>query len=128
MSGSSSRGGPWPSFALSTETVNGVLLVHVSGELDLGHADRLAAALDAEPPGAEATPVAIDLREVTFIDSTGVRALLEAKRGADERGRVLALVAPSAPVQRVLQLSELMEALNVVDAADADTIARLQAT
>jgi hypothetical protein len=46
MSGSSSREGPWPSFAPSTETVNGVLPVRVSG--DLGHADRLTAALDPD--------------------------------------------------------------------------------
>ena len=127
MSGSSSREEPWPTFALSTETVNGVLVVHVSGELDLGHADRLSAALNDEPAGAGGTPVAIDMSEVTFIDSTGVRALLQAKRRADDAGAAFALVAPSAPVLRVLQLSELMEALNVIDAVDADTVARLRA-
>jgi hypothetical protein len=53
MSGSSSREGPFPSFAPSTETVNGVPPVRGSG--DLGHADRLTAALDT---GAIARPQA----------------------------------------------------------------------
>jgi anti-anti-sigma factor len=127
MSRSSSRGGVPPPFALSTETLNGVLVVHVSGELDLGHADRLAAALEAEPTGEEGgRRVAIDMHEVAFIDSTGVRALLQAKRRTEDAGGVLALVAPSAAVLRVLQLSELTDALNVIDAVDAEEMARLQ--
>jgi anti-anti-sigma factor len=62
------------------------------GELDLGTADRLEHAL------AEAgDDVLLDLRELTFMDSTGVRLLLEAA----ERGGGLRILAPAGGDARV---------------------------
>jgi anti-sigma B factor antagonist len=56
------------------------------GELDLGSAPRLERAL------ADAgDDVVLDLRQLTFMDSTGVRVLLEA---AEQCGRALRILAP----------------------------------
>jgi len=56
------------------------------GELDLGSAPQLEQAL------AEAgDDVLLDLRDLTFMDSTGVRVLLEA---AEREGRALRILAP----------------------------------
>lgn len=58
--------------------------LRVTGELDLAGCDRLVERVAAAVrPGA---PVHIDLRAVTFLDSTGVRALLAADRRAREGG------------------------------------------
>ena len=81
------------------------------GELDLVGAPRL---LDALPgPGSE--PVVIDLGAVGFMDSSGLRSLLEARRRCAEAGRGFALARPSDAVQRVLELVDLTDEFDVVE-------------
>ncbi len=106
-------------FSVSDELREGVCIVRVTGELDLGNAARVGEALAAQ--AHTPSSVVIDLREVTFMDSTGVRELLEAKRLTEESGGRLALLAPSRPVQRVLELSRLIEVFEVI--TDLDDLA-----
>lgn len=75
-------------------------LVRVRGEIDATNAPSFADALQAVATigGRE---VDLDLSSVTFIDSTGIRALLEGRR----LGLDLRLVASSAQVDRVLQMA-----------------------
>jgi anti-anti-sigma factor len=63
------------------------------GELDLGSAGALASALE-QAPG----PVLLDLRKLTFMDSTGVRVLLEA---AERAGAGLRILPPAGGDARV---------------------------
>jgi len=63
-------------------------------------------------------PLALDLSEVGFIDSTGVRALIGCRESSDR----FALVAPSAVVQRLLVLAGLTESfVTVASVADLGT-------
>jgi anti-anti-sigma factor len=78
------------------------------GELDIGATGVLVAACR---DGVDR----IDLRGVTFLDSSGVRELMRAHRSVRTRGLDLVLVSPSAPVRRVLALLGLTEHLPVVD-------------
>ena len=55
----------------------------------------------------------LDLPGVTFIDSSGLRVLVEAHQLRIERGTRLVLRAPSAPVQRLLEISGLAGHLDV---------------
>ena len=81
--------------------VDGV--VHVGGEIDLATAPRLDACLDAATGGLR-----IDLSEVTFVDSIGLRVLLDHHRVQRRRGEVFRIVAMSQPVRRLLQLTGLL--------------------
>ena len=84
------------------------LVLAVSGELDAGSVPELEAEL--ERVKAEGHPrVVLDLRQLTFVDSAGVTALLRAKKAADEAGRVLVLRGPTAQVERVLSLVGLRD-------------------
>jgi len=78
-----------------------VTVFRLVGELDLASAPDLIAALT---DGA-ATPVVLDMAGVGFVDSTGVRVLLEAQAASPQR--VVALMAPSRAVTRVLDLTRL---------------------
>ena len=53
--------------------------IRVSGELDLGNADSLDAAL-LEGEAGDASRILLDLEQLVFIDSTGLRAILKATR------------------------------------------------
>jgi anti-anti-sigma factor len=75
-----------------TRDARGGSRIALHGELDLGSAPRLEQAL------AEAgDDVLLDLRGLTFMDSTGVRVLLEAA----ERGGGLRVLAPTGGEARV---------------------------
>ncbi len=82
----------------------GRLLIRVSGELDLVTAPQMSAALAQ----ASGRPVTVDLSELAFMDSTGLRALLSAAREhADLRMR-----GPlEPPVQRLLELTQTLAIL-----------------
>jgi anti-anti-sigma factor len=69
--------------------------VWVSGEIDLATADQLRKALECPQPRLE-----VDLTNVTFMDLTGLRCLIEAAEAHEE----VALVA-SPRVDRLIELT-----------------------
>jgi stage II sporulation protein AA (anti-sigma F factor antagonist) len=74
----------------------------IAGELDLGTVSKLR---DALTPFVGDGEVTLDLSELTFIDSTGIHALLDVARSQD--GKKLILESPTEPVRRVLEILEL---------------------
>ncbi|MFJ9775749.1 STAS domain-containing protein [Kitasatospora sp. NPDC101157] len=77
-----------------------------AGELDMdqvpvfNHAAHRALAARPVPP-----MLLLDLREVTFIDSAGLNALLLTRIQADRQGTVVHLVQPSERVARLLEVT-----------------------
>jgi anti-sigma B factor antagonist len=94
------------------------ILVELSGELDLATAAKLEDELKhIEQKGTG--PIALDLRPLAFMDSSGLRALLSADARAREAGRRLVLIRGDERVQRVLRITRLDERLEIVDSVDA---------
>lgn len=77
--------------------------VQIIGEVDLACVDLLAQALGAAL--STGCPVVADCSKITFLDSTGLRALLEARDLAHKSHAGFRLSSVSAAVQRVLELS-----------------------
>ena len=75
----------------------------LAGELDSATAPQLAAAVVHIPMGAS-TMLVVGLREVTFIDCAGIRAILEIQELCVQRGCGFSLVPGCAPVQRLFEL------------------------
>lgn len=90
------------------------MVVTVSGELDLLSAPELTVALDTVLSATD-RPIAIDLNETTFMDSTGVHALVNASHQARAH---FAVICGPGPVRRTLDLLGLTEPLCVVDSLD----------
>lgn len=90
-----------------------VEVVVLTGEHDLGTAPRVREAL--ERIAAQNKAVVIDLCEATFVDSSILGALLEARRGALESGRGfgVACSGDAEPVRRVLEVTGLADELPV---------------
>lgn len=105
-----------PGFAVATEERGDRLHVIPRGELDLATAPELERVL-TERLGGE-TPVVLDLRELAFMDSSGVRSLVTAHRLAADGGPGLTIVRPDAgsPTSRVLDIAGIAEQLGMVDA------------
>jgi anti-anti-sigma factor len=81
-----------------------VLVLSLAGELDLADAPALR---DALRGAVERSPrrLVVDLAEVTFVDSTVLGALVEAR--ARIGGEAFALAAPGLEVRRALEVSGL---------------------
>jgi anti-anti-sigma factor len=103
-----------PLFEVSHERREASVLVSARGEIDLVTSPELRAALLDER--AQAPLVVLDLRDVTFIDSSGLGVIVGQQKRSQERGARFALaVGGSLPVQRILDLSGLVKVLDIVD-------------
>ncbi len=88
-----------------TAEQKGFQVVQVQGEVDLSWSQKLRkAVLDALAKGQ---PVAVDLSRVTYIDSSGIAALVEGFQSARGKSQHFSLVAVSQPVIAVLELARL---------------------
>ena len=87
------------------EERDGALVVHLAGQLELYNAGKVRdALLDAAAGGPDR--LIVDLSELTFIDSTGLGVLIEARgRMADRRAFMLG--APNVDTRRALEISGL---------------------
>jgi len=91
---------------------DGSALLVVTGDIDISTSAQLReAGLDMlrEP----AVKLVIDLMDVTFLDSTGIGALLELRNGASNTGGSLALLDPSDNVMKVLEITRLSDVLDI---------------
>lgn len=78
--------------------------VVVTGEVDPLTAPTLASVLQDTLP----TPrLAVDLAGVTFLDSSGLRAIVSANKACTDAGTVFVIAAPSDVARRVLEISGL---------------------
>jgi anti-anti-sigma factor len=94
------------------EAVNGAVVVHLAGELDLYNADEVRDAL-AEAIAGAPERIVVDMEHVEFVDSTALGVLIEARTKLGRDG--LALAAPRLDTRRTLQVSGLDRHLPVHD-------------
>jgi anti-sigma B factor antagonist len=105
---------PWPE-ALSVEIDRnqpGMAVVRLRGEIDLVTCETLREALAGID---DAATVTVDLRGLDFMDSSGIRCLLDADRAARERGVDFRLI-DGAAVSGVLDVSGVRPYLDFVEA------------
>jgi anti-sigma B factor antagonist len=98
------------------------LVITVEGELDLATVPDLEEAL-RKAEGTDSAELVLDLEGLTFIDSTGIRALLMAAKRDRDNGERLRIRPGKGQVERVLKLTRADELLPLADdsgPADAD--------
>jgi anti-anti-sigma factor len=87
--------------------------IAMRGELELATVDQAHEAL-ALPGLGPSDTVMLDLSDVTFIDSTGLRFLLQADRRAQEKGWRLEIVPAPPEVQRIFKMTRVEDRLPFV--------------
>jgi anti-sigma B factor antagonist len=92
------------------DDTSGRVVVAARGQVDLATAPELAKAL-AEARGDGVTEIVVDLTAVDFLDSTGVRVLVQAARQAAQAGVRLYLQGAQGWVARVLEITGVAEYL-----------------
>jgi anti-sigma B factor antagonist len=95
-----------PLFQVRHEPRGEGVVVIAGGEIDLATSPRLREAL--LDPEAHSSSVVLDLRAVTFIDSSGLGVIVGQQKRAQEHDQQFAVaVGGAAAVQRILELSVL---------------------
>jgi anti-sigma B factor antagonist len=87
--------------------------VHVAGELDIATAPQLQRTLSEAQAGARV--VVLNLRELAFTDSAGVKVIVNAAARSREAGRRLVLLRGRANVDRVFTLTRSSERVEIFD-------------
>lgn len=102
----------------SGRLADGRPFVGLEGELDLATLPVAEAAFDG-PERRSPPELVLDLRGLQFIDSTGVRFVVQARARAGDAGRRLVFLLPAGgPVRRMFDLTGLLGQLDVEDLPD----------
>ena len=105
-------------FTIDVTRQDGCGVVTVAGEVDVHTSSRLRDVL-FDPALCSDPRIVVDLRGVTFIDSTGIGTLVAARRWAGSRASALVLACTAGPVLRVLELVSLNRVFEIHDSVDA---------
>lgn len=87
----------------------GAAVIRISGDVDIATAPELSDHVRKLLRDPGLCSLRLDVRDVTFIDSTGLGALVAARNASEARGVRLELLSPSEPVLRLLRLTSLDE-------------------
>ena len=106
-----------PPFSVEREARGTAVRLVLTGDLDLataGEADlAINTAEESRPP-----LLILDLSDLDFMDSTGLRVIVSAASRARDEARRLVLVKGPEVVQRVFEITRLAERLEIVDSPD----------
>ena len=101
-------------FGMETDDGGEVVRIALNGEFDISCARKVEEELrrveEEKPP-----TLVLDLRGLSFMDSTGIRVILSADSRAHKDGRRLAIIQGPDAVQRVFRITRLDERLDIVD-------------
>ena len=93
---------PHVPFAVASDMHDGHLALDLSGELDLACSDLLEH--DGHEDDLSVSDVVVDMSHLEFIDTAGVRALVEVKNRHLDRGRTVQMINPVTLVRKVVGL------------------------
>jgi anti-sigma B factor antagonist len=88
--------------------------VRLTGELDMAGVDRFERSLTSDQ-GPEAATFVLDLRGLTFIDSSGLRAVIMADQRVRSEGGRFVVVRGSDRVNQVMEMTGVAQRIELVD-------------
>ena len=99
---------------MDVATADGTARVRLAGDLDLSTVPALRARVEALR-GDGSARIVLDLAELEFIDSTGLRLILALHGEAAQDGFTLALVPGGDAVQRVFDITGTAHVLPFIE-------------
>lgn len=105
-----------PALEITLREAHAAVVVSVFGEIDEATAPKFRETIESAL-SLQARVLVVDLSEVTFLGSRGIRALIAARDRADELGAVARFVVPGGQrvVRRPLEITEAGELLQMFD-------------
>jgi anti-anti-sigma factor len=110
--------GSTDNFRIACSAHGGTSTIRVAGELDSAGCDRVAELFEQTIAAGNVAELVVDLSQLSFIDSAGLRAVIIIERTAQAQGVQLILVPPPEPLFDLLRITGLATRLTL--ASDAD--------
>ena len=107
-----------PTFGIGMEWAGDAVHLRVRGELDIAVADQLVERVEGVRESS-ARLVLLDMHEVTFMDSSGLRALIHAQQVAEDGDFEVIIVRVPGPVRDVIGITGAERMLRMAETADA---------
>lgn len=95
-----------------------ITVFDVSGDIDLATSPELRKALLRELRELRMPRVVLNLKDVHYIDSSGVASLVEGLKASRDVGSRLVLFGLNSAVREVLQLSKLVKIFEITDSEE----------
>jgi anti-sigma B factor antagonist len=103
---------------ISTRRLDKTAIFDISGDIDLAHSTEVRRVVLLEFRQNRTPRVILNLRQVNYIDSSGVASLVEGLKAARDVGSRLILFGLSPIAHEVLQLSKLLKIFEIYDTED----------
>lgn len=94
---------------------DGFTIFDISGDIDLAHSPQMRKALLGEIKEKRIPKVLLNLKNVRYIDSSGIASLVEGLKASRDVGSRLILFGLSHNVREVMQLSRLQKIFEIFD-------------
>ncbi len=95
--------------------IHGWTILDLSGDIDLAHSPAMRKALLGEIKEKRTPRVFLNLKNVRYIDSSGIASLVEGLKASRDQGSRLILYALSTSVREVMQLSRLQKIFEIYE-------------
>jgi anti-sigma B factor antagonist len=104
---------------VEVDETGSAFLVRLRGELDMSTVDQVRDCFEGVAWDEKPTLV-VDLRELAFIDSSGLHAIVRLERHARDASRRLFLVRGPSAIARVFEVAGLANEFHWLEPADID--------
>lgn len=103
---------------ISARRMDKTTILDISGDIDLAHSPEVRKMVLLEFREKRTPRVILNLRDVNYIDSSGVASLVEGLKASRDVGSRLILFGLSPIAHEVLQLSRLLKIFEIYDTED----------
>jgi anti-sigma B factor antagonist len=100
---------------IAARASQGWTILDLSGDIDLAHSPLMRKALLGEIKEKRTPKVFLNLKNVRYIDSSGIASLVEGLKASRDQGSRLILYGLSTSVREVMQLSRLQKIFEIYD-------------
>ncbi len=106
-----------PTLSIETENTQNIAVMKVTGRVDSETAPELDTAL-TRLLNENKNKIVLNLQNVEFLSSAGLRAMVKALKGAQKTGGDIRLVAVSEPIEVILRTVGMMQMFKMYSTSD----------
>ena len=100
---------------IASRQFGGGVILDLSGDIDLAHSPAMRKALLGEIRDKHTAKLFLNLKNVRYIDSSGIASLVEGLKASRDYGARLILFGLSPSVREVMELSRLQKIFEIYD-------------
>lgn len=98
---------------LSFDIINNYMIVKLKGELDHHTSEEARKKIDQKYYSNNLTNIILDLRELNFMDSSGIGLIMGRYKNCADRNGMISIVSTSPYINRMLKMSGIQKLVDI---------------